>query len=339
MTRIVLWAAGGSTLGLGHVSRTRSLGFALQSIGFDVRAVVAAPAEIVATFSWGDLPVHIHYPDSILDEFLSAHDELLLDTAVLIVDDPRVTEETNRRVRGLGIGLLVGMTDEGSVRLGPDLFFNGDIAPVFNCPTARTQLAGQEYHIVRPEVVARRPPSDNYLPRTLERVLVSFGGADPGELTEKFTAAISDQNVDWSVTVVVGSAFSEGRAAGLLAHTAPGVTMTRSADLAQAIFEHDAVLTLPGLTAYEALCMGRLLLLASWGRLAAYGLPFARMKLAQEVAPEELRPVVDSFATRTPKAVASNGFRAMCRRGYHAIDGLGAYRVAKVIAETITEVR
>ncbi len=319
---IALFAAGGHDRGLGHLARTATVARALQQAS-DPHLTLEAP-DLSLDFGLDDLTNVAWTPDR--SESWNAIASAAAGGATVLVSDSPTLDESDREIaRRLGFRMLVHLTAEGAERYRPDVLIDTDIlpAPVPQWP-GQSVVSGPIFHPVRPEVVTRRPNVPWRADRAQE-VLLCLGGADPGRCTERVL-----QLWDWDspqlLTVVVGPAFGEARSRRLVDSAGRGANIMLSPpDFPDLLLKSDLVLTLGGLTTYEAMTLGRPCASLRWEHLSEVT---DRLERAGVVAtldwdrmPEEL-PALCADGARLER-LASTGF--------DAVDGAGADRIAALV--------
>jgi UDP-2,4-diacetamido-2,4,6-trideoxy-beta-L-altropyranose hydrolase len=119
-------------------------------------------------------------------------------------------------------------------------------------------LAGPRYAILRPEFSQVRPPWRTR--RRAKHLLITFGGADPHQLTEKAIRAVSllGRRPALTVTVVVGGANPRWRRIARLAKaTDDRIRLVRAAtNMAEIMAAADLAVSSAGTTVWELAAMG-----------------------------------------------------------------------------------
>jgi spore coat polysaccharide biosynthesis predicted glycosyltransferase SpsG len=128
-------------------------------------------------------------------------------------------------------------------------------------------------------------------------------------------------------TVIAGPAFSPRRCEVLECQAAFGCRLLRPcSNMANAILEHDAVVTLGGLTSYEAMCLGRPVFAVAWSHMATYVEQLDAVGLLKNLGIGE--GIIDHLYLSLADA---DSVRRLARSGWEVIDGQGAERVIGVI--------
>src|SRR3989442_985229 len=185
----MIHAAGGRETGVGHLTRCRSVAAELLRLNAGpVVLVYEAPSEVAERFSPSGARLIVassrasalEIRERALRELGSAHSVLITDLLHLSANDAVFA-------RRQGFQILVHLNDSGLSAYAADLTIDGDAfksAQQVNKGTPK-YLCGASYHIVDPSVAGRRP-AQPWSKATVEKVLVSFGGADPAQQTEFF---------------------------------------------------------------------------------------------------------------------------------------------------------
>jgi spore coat polysaccharide biosynthesis predicted glycosyltransferase SpsG len=325
----VIHAAGGSEIGIGHMSRCRSLAAELlRRRAGPVVLVYEAPSEIAERFCPPGARVVVA---SSRMAALEMREEVLrkngCTSSVLITDLLQLGAKDAAFARRQGFQTLVHLNDSGPPGYAADLVVDGDAFKIQETGIDGTKyLCGAAYHIVEPSVVARRP-AQPWNKAAVESVLFCFGGADPAQQTEFFVRETNKRRSTIMFTVMAGPAFSPQRWEVLASLAGPNYRLMRAfSGLADFILEHDAVVTLGGLTSYEAMCLGRAVFAIEWAHMAPYVEQLDAVGLLKNLGSGE-RTVDHLYES----LMDAESVRRLARSGWEAIDGRGAERVVGII--------
>jgi spore coat polysaccharide biosynthesis predicted glycosyltransferase SpsG len=326
----VIHAAGGSETGVGHLSRCRSLAVELlRRRAGPVVLVYEALAEIAEKFCPPGAQLMVA---SSRMRAVKMREEALRKTgktsSVLITDLLQLGENDAAFARRQGFQTLVHLNDSGLPAYAADLVVDGDAFKngQQSSVVGASYLCGAAYHIVEPSVVARRP-AQPWNKAAVETVLLCFGGADPDRQTEFFVHETSKRRSTVTFTVAAGPAFSPQRCEVLASLAGPNYRFVRgSSGMADFILEHDVVVTLGGLTSYEAMCLGRAVFAVAWAHMAPYVEQLDAVGLLNNLGSGE--GTIDHLYLSVGN---TESVRRLARAGYEAIDGRGAERVIGVI--------
>ena len=246
--RIAFVLVGSPSRGLGHVARVMTL---LDCLGGHICRCFCDPAEETAIERLRDafLPVEVVARGQMLEAMqrfgaqVVVHDEL----------DTRAEDLLAERAAGMRV---VTFEDRGAGLEHADLVFNA-LYPAAESAPERGIFFGPSVYCLREEF--RTAPRREFRARP-ERVLVTFGGTDPGDLTLKVLDAIADQR---AVAITVVSGFGYGDIERLQARVSAlreagaDVELLRDVKLmSDPMGTADLAFTSAGRTLYELAAMG-----------------------------------------------------------------------------------
>ncbi|WP_269714106.1 hypothetical protein [Caulobacter sp. NIBR2454] len=321
---MIVWCAAGPELGVGHLSRCATLCQALVAAGEQPVLLVEAAADYDGFFDRAGCPVMRVAGRAQAWAFLEGRG------GVLVTDLLGLSKRDSDRARALGLRPLVHINDSLG-DYGADLLIDTDVTPSAVAPAGVRLLAGAEWHMVRPDVAAARPASP-WSGERAARVLLTFGGADPALATEVLAAGLAE--APFAATAALGPAMPRARKDALRADTGRVSFIEAPEDMAELILAHDLVVTLGGLTSYEAMVLGRPTACVSWRNMTPYVARLASAGVAADLGPLEC-------AAPALLALAEDGAKlsALAAAGFEALDGRGAVRVAQVLRRMAEDVR
>ncbi len=322
MKSVSILAANGTNVGLGHLRRCVSLATALRDIGIQsVFERVGDPfaRELLARHGFafndgsGDVIVADSY-DLDDDQLRSMQQQ----RPVVVLDD--LAE------RSLDVAVVVNGA-AGAERL-----------PYVRGPHT-TYLLGPQYALLRREFA--QPPRRSQRPR-VERLLLTTGGGDARQLTERLLAAMRSRFSGIAFDVVLGPYAQRSAAVDALASGTDRVTIHQDpSDMFQLMMSADIGVSGGGQTTYEFAAVGTpavaicLVPNQEWTltNLAASG---AVVDATARGGSDEVASVVQAVET----LVSDYELRTRIgNRGQHLVDGLGCMRVAKTIAGLVGDRR
>lgn len=319
--RVVIHADASPLIGIGHVVRCLALASALRSDGAEVtlasEEMVDALRPRAARLGVSMVPRH-RAPRSadwvVFDGYdLDAHARSGLTppaARTLIIDD--LGAESGDAAAVINQNLYASPA-------GPTL------------PAGETELlAGPAYALLRPEFAALKP--DRAQPDRADRILVTMGGADPGNATAAVIAALTDLEPAPRVRIVIGAAHASIAATEQLAG-AEGFSVIRDAEsLATHLGWSDLVISGCGTSVLEAARAGRPIVgivLAENQR--AVGAALERQGLGV-IAGTHPGLSAANLADTIVRARSDRAWReGVETRGPTLVDGAGASRVARVM--------
>lgn len=261
--------------GLGHVMRCLTLADAMRQRGISVGfcsamgSGMAGSARIEARgypCTAAAVPVGTEADVSVLAN---------LPRDVLVVDSRRSTPAYVGALASQGFVAMID--DDGMANVDADVVINNAVDAGPSRYPGREQrrfdLLGPRYNLIDPDLFSVRPQHGK-----AERLLVTFGGEDPGNHTrwtlERLAAVIETLDV----TVIVGPAHPDPASALAAARSVGARIVEAPPTLSRWIIETDVAITAGGTTCYE---------------LAAAGVPM----VAIAIEPHQ-RSLIDSLVAR-----------------------------------------
>jgi CMP-N-acetylneuraminic acid synthetase len=240
--RDVLFVVTGNTdVGLGHAHNALTVADALTR--HRIRFLVDSTSQLAATtIAARHHPVVIQTRDTLLDEIVA------LDPEVVVNDILDTSEAYVGALKAAGL-LVVNFEDLGPGARLADLVINAIYPEQDRLPN---HYFGHRYYCPRPEfLVTRSTP----VREQVGRVLITFGGTDPNDLTARVARAIGgvlrSRGIQLHVILGMGYAHATSWAAE------SGAVVHRSvADMARRMAEADVIFTSAGRTTFEIACVG-----------------------------------------------------------------------------------
>jgi CMP-N-acetylneuraminic acid synthetase/spore coat polysaccharide biosynthesis predicted glycosyltransferase SpsG len=238
---ILFLVAGYPAIGLGHVHN--ALTVANELVRHRVRFLVDDASDLA------DEVLRAHHYEVIRPDGADLiRTAIELEPDVVINDRLDTDAEDTRRLHEAGL-VVVTFEDLGTGADDADLVINAIYPDAIAKPSHHV---GPRYFLARPEFAALepRPVAD-----AVRRVLVTFGGVDPADLTRRVVEAIAgpaaERGID--VEVVLGRGYDHDPA-GI---ARPGVTVASAVpDMAERIRAADLAITSAGRTVFEVATLG-----------------------------------------------------------------------------------
>lgn len=350
--KVLVRADAGDVIGSGHVRRSLTLANALRGVGamitfvcrahpghladviraegYDCRLLPVADQSGAGYGAWLGASPEQDAADAVaITHALGAIDLLLTDHYAIGRDWQRMVRPAVRWI--MAIDDLANRSHDADVVLDQNFGRTAAMyAPLVSA--ACRVLVGPRYALLRPEFAAARPAAlarrKNF--NGVRRVLVSLGGMDPQNLTERvvrlLAAARGGQPV--TVTAVIG----DGRQAEAIRRGAAGMDIKiviGASNMAELMRDADVAIGGMGGTAWERCAMGLptlALVLADNQRPAA-----DRMRAAGLVVDALTPDEIDEAALRRLLDLDQPTYVAMSAAVAGQCDGEGAARVAAVV--------
>lgn len=325
---IVVHAAGNGKIGVGHLSRTRSLVAAFIEAEQKVAVIYEGDEQLIRHYQLAGASYHRvdNHSEAIRLRKMIIEDSSGLQP-ILVTDLLSLDKAAEQLAREQGFRSLIHLNDSGIPSYCPDIWVNGDAFASADTRLDKKviQLVGAAYHIVQPVVSQRR--SRPWNKPSVQRVLISMGGSDPDGITEQL-AAIA-QTFDWcEFTIVIGPAFNEIRKKQLVALSSPHLNVVTDVfDLSALMVTHDLVITLGGISSYEAMCLGVPVAAIAWKYLMPYVSGLDKMGLLNSLGEiEQAKPKLAALLRGSTAILAARATKA-----FDLIDGQGASRVVAAV--------
>lgn len=332
---VVFRTCGGATVGLGHVRRCMTLAQALAAEGAEVHFVVDAEPTVEAILRQHGFDVMCVGSDDEPELCETARAACAWGAQALVCDSYAIRGEY---LAGLPVPVVAVIDDLADRPLPVGLVINpaaGACALAYETEAGTKLLLGPDYALLRAEFA--QEPTREIRP-TVQRVLITVGGADPFDLTPRLIACTQQALGRLRVDVVVGPFWSAESQGGLSRAAAADGAVTLHHDPAgmrELMLAVDLAIAGGGQTVYE---------------LAATGTPAVALQLAPNQrgnlrglaeggalvwAGDARDPDLTTLVGDALTAVANDRERrqAMSRCGRRLVDGQGARRVARALLE------
>ena len=333
---VIIWTEGGEGLGMGHVVRSLNIASQLRKTGLKPSFIIN-PDEttqkrvMMEGFTFITNTFDANFKGSSLD--------LLSGTGVVVIDTKRDVSEIVQSLSTKGIKVMLVDNTTPASEYADMVIIPSLIPPAFEEPSnieSNRVFSGSDYLILGDNFlkVHKEHSSGSYaLPL---RVLVTFGGADPNDLTSMVVDALCNIK-DLDVTVVIGPAFAK-RDPYAFSSDCPHVhCVSGLRDLAPLMKKAHVAFTANGTTIYELAFMGVPSLLianfeADLKELEAYeDLGISKgLGLFSDLTPETIQRSLAGFSSKGFLETSSKKARILT-------DGLGATRVAALVASLLDE--
>lgn len=263
----------------------------------------------------------------------------------VVFDSYRFACEHQRAVRKAGARLLVIDDCMHLKSYEADMILNqnqgaGEL-PYLVSPGCRV-LGGPKYALLRPEFRMRAADAGRRRVDHADRVLVTMGGADPGNATSDVIRALSHLHErDLRVTIVVGPANPRLSELATAAETLRHCELLENVrDMAALMESNDFCITAAGSTCWELCCLGT--------PFATIVIADNQIGVAEWLEGRGLAPFLGRFealdsetlSSRLRELLADSSLRqAMSARGRALVDGKGAERVAEMLSQPVPHLR
>jgi spore coat polysaccharide biosynthesis predicted glycosyltransferase SpsG len=258
--KITFVTDGGLELGMGHVGQSTTFAKELREHA-EVSFLTKSSERVVAMIRDAGFPV-VALPD---DDAIFAH-LAAAPPSVVVFDKLDVAEALARRIRTelpSGLAIFTNLTDANAhahLAVTADIGSRFENVSYTDEKTGTLTYFGPKYWVLRREFYEyqrkRKAP-----PAAVTRALLIFGGSDPANLTSVVLDELLGMAAPPRIDVVLGAHFGhDADVAAVLARRSPAaeaVLLHRNIkNVAELMFAADLVVASPGLSAFEALCVG-----------------------------------------------------------------------------------
>ncbi|MEK4076519.1 glycosyltransferase [Paenibacillus sp. FSL M7-0656] len=330
---IIMHGAGNSDIGIGHLSRINSLALEFNRLNIRVMLVLEAPKLLVTEIINSTNNIYIAEDREDANEYIkkvTKEGEFIVyitDLLDLGFEQRKFSDQCKFKVR-------VHLNDSNISEYIPDIWINGD---AFRNPSnslfnhgKTTGLMGPAYSIIRKEIVNVRPLNRKVVDE-IKKILISFGGADPGKYTEYFLGDICVRYPSVQFNVVIGPAFSDHRIHEIV-NNFTGVSnvdlLIKPQGLENLIISSDVFISLGGISAYEAMCLGCPVIAVQWKGMSSYV-----EKMDEKGFISSLGNIEDVIETLPSVLVGTTLLQKKAEYAWRLIDGRGVERVASSILQ------
>ncbi len=335
---ILIRADATSAIGSGHVMRCLALAKAWQNAGGSVSWLMAEsiPALEERLLREGiSCNTMSAIPGSSLDAKRTISEARHANAALVVVDGYRFTPDFILAVKAEGFRVLFIDDDGRFESYGSDVVLNQNVSATAEMYARREAvtrlLLGLEYVLLRPEFLAE--PRRHQHPAVARKVLVTMGGSDPENVTEKVLRAIS--NLDIATRVVIGSGNPRNALRWLTVGSPSTVHIERNPEnMAPLMNWADVAISAAGSTCWELAYIGLPAMVIPSSEdprgvaqgVAARGIAL-NLGWHANLSDEQIRQALTSLLKDHAGRVA------MSERGQKLIDGQGAARVARFLQD------
>jgi len=325
--RVTIWTEGGSSIGMGHIARSVNLSRALKEKGIDSMYYVNNDLTTMEILRKNGLSYRI----SPMEDVQGIFDE---DEVVVIDTKKDVPGQVEfLKCRGRKVVLIDNNTaaaELADLTVAPSIYFDEKkdyLGPGF--------IGGSEYLIIGDSFIAARQESLSLGFSLPLQVLVSMGGADPNHITEKVAAALLGMD-NIEVDVAIGHASKPDESLFRLEKEGRGKLRLHKGltDLAPLMIGAHVAFTALGTTINELVFMGVPPVVISNYFDDSHDLDRLR-ELKVGVAMDHYSDCDQAGIRAAVKGFVEDrsGWESMRGRAAALTDGLGAGRIASLIAE------
>ncbi len=310
---IVIHAKGNSQLGIGNLSRSYEL-IKYLSITKNVIGIFECDKNLFKRYD----KKNIFRTDS-LEESLSIIKKN--SCSIYISDLVTPSKNLSDRLRDMGVKYILHF-NEINAGFEPDILFITDGFDYEFLDNRFKIYRGFEYYIVGNEILKNRK-KEFKVKVSIKNILICFGGADPALFTEYFAQIIDDSKYNYNI--VLGPAMSQDRKDAILSIKKRNIEyIDSSTNMIELLLNSDMLVTLGGMTTYEAMCLGVPASAVRWNYLEYIVKSFGEKNMITDLGN------IDE-AYKNLLNLDIDKVNSICQNAYNIIDGSALENIKKVI--------
>lgn len=310
---IIIHAKGNSQLGIGNLSRS-----------YELMNHLSKKKKVIGIFECKDnifkryKNENIFQSNSLIESLnIIENNKCTIYISDLVSPDKNLSD----KLRSIGVKSILHFND---VDFGfePDILFVTDDFDYKISDDRFKIYRGFKYYIVGQEVLRNRKKKIKPT-KSIKNILICFGGADPGFFTEYFVENINDSLYNY--TIVLGPAMLNSRKEYIKSINKRNINYIDSPkNMVELLLKSDLLVTLGGMTTYEAMCLGVPASAVRWSYLEYNVKSFGEKNMITDLGNIE-------EAYQNLLNLDMNRINSICQNAYHVINGSALINIEKVI--------
>ena len=310
---IVIHAKGDSQLGIGNLSRS-----------YELIIHLSKKKKVIGIFECED-KIFERYTNKIIFQSNSLIESLQIiednKCTIYISDLVDPNKDLSDKLRNIGVKSIIHFN---GVDFGfePDILFVTDGFDYDFFDNRFKIYRGFEYYIVGNDILKYRKNKLTQI-KSIKNILICFGGADPAFFTEYFAKKINDSIYNYKI--VLGPAMSKNRKKTILTIKKENIEYINSPkNMIKLLLNSDLLITLGGMTTYEAMCLGVPASAVRWTYLEYNVKSFGEKNMITD-----LGKIEEAYQNLLNLDVEKVNY--ICKNAYHTIDGSALKNIEKII--------
>ncbi len=310
---IIVHSKGNSQLGIGNLSRS-----------YELIKYLSATKDIIGIFEC-DENIFKRYDVNNIYRVENLNESLELiakyNSFIYISDLVSPQKELSSFLRENGVKKILHFNEVTS-GFEPDILFISDSFDYEFFDNRFKIYRGFEYYIVGNEILKNRK-KDFKRKESIKNILICFGGADPALFTEYFVNRIEDSK--YYYTVILGPAMPQDRKDYILSIKKENIEYIDSPkNMIELLLNSDLLITLGGMTTYEAMCLGVPASAVRWNYLEYIVKSFGEKNMITD-----LGNIDEAYHNLLNLDI--DKVNSICKNAYDIIDGSALENIKKVI--------
>jgi len=251
MPSVAIHCKSSITDGMGHIYRQINLANELKKQGWEVSFYIPDFAPAIDLLTQAEFTSVIMDSESSIAEYLDKFFDFV------IIDMQDTTESLVSSVKTC-TRYIASFEDLGEGRNHVDILIDSNLAPseTKNLPSSTRGLLGPDYSVLHPDFAYYHAQSRHF-GASSQAALVSMGATDPKNLTVPLTSFLLQEKHDLKLTVLIGHNANITPELNKLSNQFQLLNILGPvSNMAQILWEHDAVVCSGGVTLHEAMAVG-----------------------------------------------------------------------------------
>jgi len=260
LMKIAFVVDGGLEMGMGHVQQSTTLAKELTNIASIVFFTKSGEIVINQIRAAGFNVINPKNDDEMINLLRE------MNPNIVIIDKLDVAEQFAKEIKESLNSKLVIFTNLTSANKFADIAVTADIGSQFqnikfiDKKTNTLYYYGPKYWILRQEFYEFKKKEKCFADK-VEKILLIFGGSDPSNLTSAVLSELLSLNYDFKIDIIVGAQYIYLDTVNQVLMQHPNkkshINLYNNVkNVAELMYSADLVIASPGLSAFEALCVG-----------------------------------------------------------------------------------
>lgn len=328
---IAFYTIANDIVGVGNLSRCATLAQDLQIRGYDVKLFVEGDENLTKSFS--TIETYCFLDKGLLWEKL----KLVIDECnykqpercILVLDLPVLEDEVLlENLKKLKVFKVVSLNDQFVQNISPDIYINSDDVMEIQ-DTSIQKYIGPQYQLIRQDLSEFRPSSVPKV-KKIQNISFIFGGSDPGFLIEDTIRELSKRTPSFDSMIVLGPGMKEKRKERILEKSFSNIIFLNNPFIPDVIAQSDVVVTMGGMTSYEAMFIGKPVLAVEWEHMAKYVKYMHKHDLLFTLGDRTV------FMDNLMKKINFlDEIQSIVEKSFFTIDGKGNRRISDIIEQSL----
>ncbi|KOP82300.1 hypothetical protein ACFFHH_22430 [Cytobacillus solani] len=323
---IVFHVAANEKIGMGNLSRCFSIGKHLGTTINNIVIICEGKQKLATVFAFEEGKIYyVEDREKALEWIQVLFQKKAKNNNILITDIIELNEHDRVSYEMVGAEVIIQLNDVNVDRFCPDIFINGDnFVEVKNKQIKK--YTGSTYQIIRNDLIIYRPQHFIKI-KNIKKVMIVLGGSDPSGYTEKFINFFNNNYLAYTFYVVCGPGFNNNRRKRLMNnYLNRNIIILDNPYLPEYLVNVDVVVTLGGLTSYEAMYLGKPVLAIEWAHMSYYVKELEKKGLLKSLGNGE--EVFGNLVSNLNNIPLLND---IAKSGWYEIDGKGTERIVNLI--------